>query len=192
MYFIKYIFINISIITALSLGAFADNQREKVTSLMKENGYLLMIRHAKAPGFGDPSNIKIGDCSTQRNLNNEGRLQASKIGEVLKQNNIQASAIFSSQWCRCLETAKLLDMGEVKELPSLNSFYEKTQNKERHLKALKSFINSQGTNKKLIIMVTHEVTISAISGQYVSSGDGVLLKLNDTKPYEFVALVGNR
>ncbi|MGB1227730.1 MAG: histidine phosphatase family protein, partial [Poseidonibacter sp.] len=157
----------------------------------KGNGYLLMIRHAKAPGFGDPNNIKIGDCSTQRNLNNEGRLQASKIGEVLKQNNIKASAIFSSQWCRCLETAKLLDMGEVKELSSLNSFFEKTQNKEPNLKALKSFINLQDTNKKLIIMVTHQVTISAISGEYVSSGDGVLLKLNDSKPYEFVGLFKN-
>lgn len=191
MSLIKHIFIHISIIAALSLSAFANNQTEKTTSLMNENGYLLMIRHAKAPGFGDPSNIKIGDCSTQRNLNNEGRLQASKIGEVLKQNNIQASAIFSSKWCRCLETAKLLDMVEVKELPSLNSFFEKTQNKEPNLKALKSFINSQDTNKKLIIMVTHQVTISAISGQYVSSGDGVLLKLNDSKPYEFVGLFKN-
>ena len=191
MLFIKYIFIYISIITALSFSAFANNQTEKLTSLMKGNGYLLMIRHAKAPGFGDPSNIKIGDCSTQRNLNNEGKLQATKTGEVLKQNNIQASAIFSSQWCRCLETAKLLDMGEVKELPSLNSFFEKTQNKEPNLKALKSFINSQDTNKKLIIMVTHQVTISAISGEYVSSGDGVLLKLNDSKPYEFVGLFKN-
>ena len=191
MLFIKYIFIYISIITALSFSAFANNQTEKLTSLMKGNGYLLMIRHAKAPGFGDPSNIKIGDCSTQRNLNNEGKLQATKTGEVLKQNNIQASAIFSSQWCRCLETAKLLDMGEVKELSSLNSFFEKTQNKEPNLKALKSFINSQDTNKKLIIMVTHQVTISAISGQYVSSGDGVLLKLNDSKPYEFVGLFKN-
>lgn len=191
MLFIKYIFIYISIITALSFSAFANNQTEKLTSLMKGNGYLLMLRHAKAPGFGDPSNIKIGDCSTQRNLNNEGKLQATKIGEVLKQNNIQASAIFSSQWCRCLETAKLLDMGEVKELPSLNSFFEKTQNKEPNLKALRSFINSQDTNKKLIIMVTHQVTISAISGEYVSSGDGVLLKLNDSKPYEFVGLFKN-
>ena len=191
MLFIKYIFIYISIITALSFSAFANNQTEKLTSLMKGNGYLLMIRHAKAPGFGDPSNIKIGDCSTQRNLNNEGKLQATKTGEVLKQNNIQASAIFSSQWCRCLETAKLLDMGEVKELSSLNSFFEKTQNKEPNLKALKSFINSQDTNKKLIIMVTHQVTISAISGEYVSSGDGILLKLNDSKPYEFVGLFKN-
>lgn len=191
MLFIKYIFIYISIITALSFSAFANNQTEKLTSLMKGNGYLLMIRHAKAPGFGDPSNIKIGDCSTQRNLNNEGKLQATKTGEVLKQNNIQASAIFSSQWCRCLETAKLLDMGEVKELPSLNSFFEKTQNKEPNLKALRSFINSQDINKKLIIMVTHQVTISAISGEYVSSGDGILLKLNDSKPYEFVGLFKN-
>ena len=153
---------------------------------MKAGGHILMIRHALAPGTGDPANFRIGDCSTQRNLDNHGRKQAKAIGDWLRSNGITSARVYSSQWCRCLETAKLFEMGSVEELPALNSFYEMTQNREPNLKALRTFIAQQPSDGVLIIMVTHFVTVSAVANEAVSSGEGVLLELNKDAPYEIV------
>ena len=156
---------------------------------MRDGGHILMIRHANAPGFGDPDNFKVGDCNTQRNLDNRGRQQAVEIGNWLRSKGIETATVYSSQWCRCLDTARLLDFGSVTELLPLNSFYQMPQNREPNLQALKQFIASHTTDTKLIIMVTHHVTIEAISGKNVASGDGVLLKLNQSAPYDFVGIV---
>ncbi len=153
---------------------------------MKAGGHILMIRHALAPGSGDPANFKIGDCSTQRNLDDRGRDQARAIGNWLRSNGITSARMYSSQWCRCLETARLIDLGPVAELPALNSFYELVQNREPNLRALREFIAAQPEEGKLIILVTHFVTISAIADRGVSSGEGVLLELNQNKLYEVV------
>jgi phosphohistidine phosphatase SixA len=161
-----------------------DSEPTEIIKRMKAGGHILMIRHALAPGTGDPANFRIGDCSTQRNLDDRGRMQAKGIGDWLRSNGITSARVYSSQWCRCLETAELLEMGTVAELPALNSFYELTQDREPNLKALREFIADQPPNGVLIIMVTHLVTISAIADEGVSSGEGVLLKLNEDAPYE--------
>jgi phosphohistidine phosphatase SixA len=153
---------------------------------MLAGGHILMIRHALAPGTGDPANFQVGDCSTQRNLDDRGRDQARAIGDWLRSKGINSASVYSSQWCRCLETAKLLRMGPVAELPALNSFYELTENREPNLKALRQFIAKQPHDGKLIIMVTHLVTISAMADEAVSSGEGVLLRRNPAELYEIV------
>ena len=163
-----------------------DSDQAEMIESMKAGGHLLMIRHALAPGTGDPANFRIGDCSTQRNLDDRGREQARAIGNWLRSNGITSARVYSSQWCRCLETAKLLEMGPVAELPALNSFYELTQNREPNLKALRNFITEQPSEGALIILVTHLVTISAIADEAVSSGEGVLLKLYQEAPFEMV------
>jgi len=163
-----------------------DSTHADMIGKMKNGGHILMIRHALAPGTGNPSNFRIGDCATQRNLDDRGRNQARSIGDWLRTQGIGSARVYSSQWCRCIETAKLLEMGSVTELPALNSFYELTQNREPNLRALRKFIAEQPSNGDLIILVTHLVTISAIADEGVSSGEGVLLKLNEDVPYEIV------
>lgn len=163
-----------------------DSDSNEMIERMKAGGHILMIRHALAPGTGDPANFQIGDCSTQRNLDDRGREQAKAIGDWLRTNGITSAKVYSSQWCRCLETAGLLEMGTVAQLPALNSFYELTQDREPNLKALRKFIAEQPSEGVLIILVTHLVTISAIANEGVSSGEGLLLKLNEDSPYEIV------
>ena len=87
-------------------------------------GHIVMMRHALAPGTGDPSNFALGDCATQRNLSEAGRRQARRTGQFLREAGVRAARVLSSQWCRCLETARLLDLGPVEPLPALNSFFE--------------------------------------------------------------------
>jgi phosphohistidine phosphatase SixA len=168
----------------IAAGALAD-QAEFIDRL-RSGGHILMIRHALAPGSGDPPNFKIRDCSTQRNLDDSGRTQARRIGMWLRKNGIKSSRIYSSQWCRCLETANLIDIGTVQELAALNSFYEKIENREPNLQALNQFISQQPVDGKLVILVTHFVTIAAISGTGLSSGEGVLLELHKNKPYTVI------
>jgi len=172
------------LVTLAMAGVYSD--QAEMIERMKTGGHILIIRHALAPGTGDPANFRIGDCSTQRNLDDRGREQAGAIGKFLRSKGITSARVYSSQWCRCLETAELIDMGSVAELPALNSFYELTRDREPHLKALKKFIAEQPSDGVLVILVTHLVTISAIADEGVSSGEGALLKLSRGAPYEIV------
>ena len=180
-----YVWVCFAGLMTLAMAGVNSDSTEMIER-MKAGGHILMIRHALAPGTGDPANFQIGDCSTQRNLDDRGREQAKAIGDWLRTNGITSARVYSSQWCRCLETAGLLEMGTVAQLPALNSFYELTQDREPNLKALRKFIAEQPSEGVLIILVTHLVTISAIANEGVSSGEGVLLKLNEDSPYEIV------
>ena len=100
---------------------FAD---DKVISSLQNGGKIIFIRHALAPGGGDPENFKISDCSTQRNLNAEGIVQAKKIGDFFKVNNIAIDQVLSSEWCRCKETAKNA-FKKYETFDALNSFFAK-------------------------------------------------------------------
>jgi hypothetical protein len=86
--------------------------------------------------------------------------------------------VYSSQWCRCIDTARLMALGPVSELPALNSFFERPQDREPNLAALRAFLSDQPADGKLVVMVTHFVTIAGITGQGVSSGEGVVLQLD--------------
>ena len=145
-------------------------------------GYVLLIRHALAPGFGDPQNFDLNDCSTQRNLDGEGREQAFRIGEKIKAARIKFSKIYSSQWCRCLETAKNMNLGEITFEPGLNSFFQGIVPKDKTLDRLRKRLESVEAKQELVLMITHQVTITAVTGITVSSGGAVAF---NTKSGEF-------
>ena len=145
---------------ALSLDDYAANP----------DGHVLFIRHALAPGSGDPSHFKVEDCQTQRNLSAAGREQARKIGARLSAAKLQISAILTSQWCRCKDTATEMGLGPVSSAPSLNSFYQGIVPKKETLASLTKRLDSLNGRDGITIMVTHFVTISAITGIGVSSG----------------------
>ena len=162
----------------------ADNN--EMIARISAGGHILMVRHAVAPGSGDPDHFTIGDCSTQRNLNETGRAQARSIGNWFRHNGVASARVYSSQWCRCLETARLMHLGPVKQLPALNSFYERIQDREPNISALNDFISRQPVDGEIIVLVTHFVTIGAMTGESVSSGKGVVLELKEDAPYKVV------
>ena len=142
-----------------------------------QGGDVLLLRHAIAPGFGDPEGFRVDDCSTQRNLSEAGRRQASAIGAWLRARGINGARVYSSQWCRCLETAELLDLGEVSPLPALNSFYERPADRETNLRALRAFLASYTPRSQPLVLVTHQVTVTALTGIFPGSGEGVVATL---------------
>jgi phosphohistidine phosphatase SixA len=158
-----------------------------VIQQMRAGGLVLMIRHALAPGIGDPEDFQLDECTTQRNLDEQGREQARAIGEWLRARDIQNVKLYSSQWCRCLETARLMNLGPVTPLPALNSFFERPGDRESNLSTIRDFIRDHTKPGELIIMVTHQVTISGITGKWTDSGHGKLIRPDQTGGIEFLA-----
>jgi broad specificity phosphatase PhoE len=147
---------------------------------LDEGGYVVMLRHATAPGVGDPESFRLGDCATQRNLSDQGRVQARRLGEHLRAQGIAAAEVYSSQWCRCLETAELLDLGPVEQLPALNSFFSRPAERAANLAALRRFLADLAEDGPPVILVTHQVTISAITGSGTVSGEAIVLAVDGT------------
>jgi len=155
--------------SASGMAAASDIAVERLAT-----GDVLLLRHALAPGFGDPEKFRVADCSTQRNLSDEGRQQARTIGAWLRARGIKQARIYSSQWCRCLETAELLGIGKVVPLPGLNSFYQRPADREPNLAALPFFLASQQSSSEPLVLVTHQVTIAALADIFPDSGEGVI------------------
>jgi broad specificity phosphatase PhoE len=153
---------------------------------LREGRAAALVRHALAPGVGDPAEFRIDDCATQRNLSDEGREQARATGERLRAAGITVARVYSSQWCRCLETARLLDLGEVQELPALNSFFNDRSRAEQQSDELKSFLRAAPPSDPLVL-VTHQINIRALTGQATRSGEIVVVAL---PPGELASVLG--
>ena len=155
---------------------------------LQDGAHVLLMRHADAPGYGDPKNYQISQCSTQRNLGDLGRKQAKAIGDWLSKQGIQQAKVYSSPWCRCVDTATLLNKGEVKKELALGSFFDDMSQAKKQTEELTKFIaveRKQSPNIP-IIMVTHHVNIQSYVGEVVNSGDMVLVKVDSAgKPLSF-------
>ena len=140
---------------------------------------VILIRHSKAPGTGDPSGFKIDDCRTQRNLSQEGINQSKKIGKLFKKNQIKIDHVLSSQWCRCKDTAKYA-FRKYKEFSALNSTFSPPYDKreKQQIKELKNFAKNWNGKGGNLILVTHYVVILAMTGQAPSSGELVITDKN--------------
>lgn len=136
-----------------------------------------MMRHALAPGGGDPAGFEIGNCAMQRNLSDEGRDQAKSIGAAFRENGIEQADVLTSQWCRCAETARLLDIGDVQEFEPLNSFFQDRSLTEPQTEALRDFLQ-QRTSTEPLVLVTHQVNITALTGVFPRSGEIVFFTID--------------
>ena len=172
-------FFNFLILIFISLtSSIKADLNENLINQLEEGGKLIFIRHAYAPGSGDPNNFNLNDCSTQRNLSEEGKKQAKSIGEFFIKNEIKIDKVLSSEWCRCKETAKIA-FKNFSTNSFLNSFYSSkfAKNKDKQVKALKEYIQKFKSDKNLVL-VTHYVLISEILNYGPSSGEIVVSNKN--------------
>ncbi|MBW4559814.1 MAG: histidine phosphatase family protein [Mojavia pulchra JT2-VF2] len=168
----------------------ANSQAAIWSRLQQGRGYVVLMRHALAPGIGDPLDFRLGDCSTQRNLSDEGRKQAVRTGKAFKSRNIRVSRVLSSQWCRCLETAKLMNLGAVKPFPPLNSFFRNYTTQSKQTAQLRQFILNKRNSSGVVVMITHEVNITALIGDiYPQSGESVVVRANKQNKIEVVGQI---
>ena len=140
-------------------------------------GYVLLMRHALAPGIGDPENFNVNDCSTQRNLNDEGRKDAREIGSWLKRRDVKIFRVESSRWCRAKETAELIDIGKVRPNKNFDSlFRDPDPAKSPQTAAIKKRIFNHRNTRGLLVLVGHSVNIQTLTGTSLESGEGVLVR----------------
>ena len=167
----KILFVLLSV---FSLSSSTVLSSEKFIQNLKDGGKVIFIRHALAPGSGDPNNFDINDCNTQGNLNREGIIQSKRIGAFFINNNIPIDQVLTSEWCRCKDTAKYA-FKNYKTFYALNSFFsEKFQkNKKNQMNDLLNFIK-KWEGKGNIVLVTHYVVILETLNLAVSSGEIVI------------------
>jgi phosphohistidine phosphatase SixA len=173
--------IRLSLLVLLVIGccrdAAATASLDAAWQSLRAGEAVALIRHATAPGIGDPRNFEISDCATQRTLSDEGRAQARRIGDTFRARGVGEAAVFSSQWCRCLETARLLGFGPVEAVPALNSFFGEPARAEKQTAALRGFVVKLPPVRPSIL-VTHQVNITALTGVYPASGEIIIVQVD--------------
>jgi hypothetical protein len=151
---------------------------EGAWALLGEPGAVILFRHANAPGTGDPAGFRLGDCSTQRNLDERGRAEARAIGEAFRARGIAVGRVLSSQWCRARETAELAFGPDVAEEPAFNSFFgDRAAEPERTVAARAILLGWEGPG--VLAAVTHQVNITALTGIVPAPGEGIVLRRRD-------------
>jgi phosphohistidine phosphatase SixA len=170
---------------ALSGLIFSQQVNAALADDLKDGQHVLLMRHADAPGIGDPPGYVISQCSSQRNLGEYGKKQAKAIGAWLSSQGVQKANVFSSPWCRCLDTANLINKGPAKIEPSLASFFDDMSLEKSQTKALERFTKSElAKQPKLpLILVSHHVNIQAYTGKVLGVGDMILVRTNKDGEY---------
>lgn len=147
---------------------------------LRAGTHVALMRHAQAPGVGDPAGFRLEDCRTQRNLSAEGKRQATRAGAMFRENGIARARVYSSQWCRSLDTAAGLGLGPVTPEPALNSFFENGGREKPQTEQVLTLIGQHESGTPLVL-VTHQVNITALTGGYVESGEIVVVRHRDGK-----------
>ena len=157
------------ILTVLATQACSESDAILKDAIDAVDANVVFMRHAVAPGFGDPDNFSLSDCSTQRNLDTRGRKQARAIGASIQKSGIRFDQILSSEWCRCKEIVELLGIGQWQTFSGLNSFFQNYADKTKTLRELELKLKSKDGG--MMFLVTHQVVIRAATGASVASGE---------------------
>lgn len=163
------------VLGVISLSVNADIDALKK---LQSPDHVLVIRHALAPGTGDPEDFEHDNCETQRNLSASGRSQARQLGKRLRKAGVNKASVYTSQWCRCRETAELLGLGKPQTLTAINSFFGDPDSKHILTRKWRQHLRDK-PNDHARIYVTHQVNLTALLGGFAQSGEGYLLKIED-------------
>ena len=165
---------------AISTFDLVQAAEQDIWTQMRENtGYVVLLRHAiTVSGTGDPPGFQLDDCDTQRNLSEAGREQAKQIGREFRERNIPISQVLSSQYCRCLDTAQLLNLGTVEPAPMLNSIFEDRTTATQQVEQTRQRILNHQNDRGVIVMVSHYANIVEITGTPPQEGEIVVLRAN--------------
>jgi broad specificity phosphatase PhoE len=159
---------------------------DAVWQSLRDGGTVALFRHARAPGTGDPANFRLEDCATQRNLSAEGRQQAQAIGEQFRARQIPVEQVFSSRWCRALDTARLAFGNRTEPFPPLDSFFSGREQEPAQTEAVRQTVQNWRSSG-VLVLVTHQVNITALTGLFPAEGEMLVLR---PKPGAGFDLVG--
>jgi phosphohistidine phosphatase SixA len=177
------------LVLALLVAAAPGRADEALWAALADGGHVALMRHAEAPGTGDPDNFRLEDCSTQRNLDQAGRDQARRTGEAFRDHGVAIGQVLSSRWCRCLETAELLELGEAVPFAPLDSFFGDRALEPAQTEAVRALLADADAEGPSLVMVTHQVNITALTGIFARSGEIVVLRLGGPAIFETLGAI---
>ena len=156
---------------SLAPAAWAD---DALWALLQRGGQVVLVRHALTePGVGDPPNFRVEDCSTQRNLSEEGRREAQRLGEALRTRRIPVAKVMSSPWCRCLETSRIVFGQPAEVQPALANLFGRREREAQQVAELKKIVRAPERGN--LFLVTHGSTTLALTGVSPATGEMVIL-----------------
>ncbi|UEM22553.1 histidine phosphatase family protein [Skermanella mucosa] len=161
----------------LLFAAFPARADEQAAwAALEQGGHVALMRHAvTVPGVGDPPGFRLDDCATQRLLSDAGRDWARRLGADLRKRGAAAGRVLTSAWCRCVETAELMDLGPVEVFEPLNSFFGTGDDGARQTEAARELM-AAWRGPGMLVLVTHQVNVTALTGIYPASGEIVVLR----------------
>jgi phosphohistidine phosphatase SixA len=164
------------VVACLSSGAAAADDAAPLWAALRAGGYAALVRHAATGGgSGDPPGFRLDDCATQRNLTDKGRSEARRLGERFRAEGIAVGKVMSSQWCRCRETAALMDLGPIEPAPTLNNAFvlrDRVEELTAGARAIVAAWSGPGT----LVLVTHGANILPLTGVRPEEGGVVVVK----------------
>lgn len=176
---------------ALATHANADDgaqEEARAWAELSEGRAVLLLRHASAPGIGDPPGFVLNECGTQRNLNDAGKGEARRWGVLLKRKDIAQPRLLSSRWCRCLDTGSGMGLTDVEAFPLLDSFFGNSKRHAAQTDELRLFLNEKQSSTP-VVLISHQVNITALTGIFPQSGEGLILELPITDPVTVLARI---
>ncbi len=173
---------------ALLLAGPASAAETEAWQALREGRAVLLLRHATAPGTGDPASFRLDDCRTQRNLNQAGREQAQRWGQLLCSQRIEPLRLLSSRWCRARDTASAMGLAVVEPVPALDSFFAQPGRGAERTRELVQRVNAEARGVPLVL-VSHQVNITALTGIYPASAEGLILALPLQIPARLLARI---
>jgi broad specificity phosphatase PhoE len=167
------------ILALLALGAAPAVADEAAWAALRQGGHVVLLRHsATVPGVGDPTGFRLDDCATQRNLSDEGRAQAARIGAAFAARAVPVGRVLSSRWCRCLDTARLA-FGGAEPAPALDSFFDDRSRRPAQTDAVRALVAAEPRNEGNLVLVTHNVNIAALTGIGPRTGEVLVFARED-------------
>lgn len=181
----------LSVLLSLILIAWAQSgsASDLTWQALRAGGTVALLRHARAPGTGDPQGFRLEDCSTQRNLSPEGQEQARNLGETFRTRRIPVARVLSSRWCRSLDTARLAFGAMAEPYPALDSFFSKREQQQRQTETVRQLIEGW-RGQGVLVLVTHQVNITALTGVFPSEGEVLVLKPKPGAGFDIVGRIG--
>ncbi|GEN28534.1 hypothetical protein HVA01_21800 [Halovibrio variabilis] len=163
------------LLAVLSMLPISAQANDATWQALEQGGLVILMRHSLAPGIGDPPGFERGRCETQRNLSAAGRAQAQAAGRAFRERDIPIAGVYSSSWCRALDTAELMALGSVEPVPWLDSFFRGRGDRALITQAAQEQISAwQGPGN--LLLITHQVNITALVGSGVSSGEMIVVR----------------
>ena len=185
----RVIVLSVLAVVLAVLGPSPARAEDAVWEALRGGGKIVLLRHASTePGLGDPPGFRLDDCATQRNLSEAGRAEARRIGAAFVRRAVPVARVLSSRWCRCVETARLA-FGRVEPWSPLDSFFDDRSREPQQTRAVLTLIAAPFTGGNLIL-VTHQVNITALTGIVPATGEMVVLSPEPGGKFRIVGRLG--